>query len=94
MTTESFVQTGEGGTSFVGADATLLFKAIVLRSGLGLLEKGIRPNTGWKLSGVLAATGRITGKTYTRSRKSIPQARADLTKWIDAMNAAMPVVER
>jgi hypothetical protein len=61
-----------------------LFQAIVLKSGLGLLAQGIKPNRAWTLKATLATAGRITGKTYPVSKASCEKARADLQAWIDA----------
>jgi hypothetical protein len=74
--------------AFVGPDAVNYFRAAVLRSALGLLARGIKPNRMYTVKAALAAAGEYTGKTYKRSE--IEQARADLAVWIATMKAALP----
>jgi hypothetical protein len=75
--------------SFSGPDAVSLFQAAALRSGLGLLAVGIKPNRNWTLSAALAKASSYTGKAY-KGKKDIEKARADLKLWCDTMKAALP----
>ncbi len=77
-------------TSFVGPDATELFRAVVLKSGIGLLQKGIQPTRGLTLTKALAMVERYTGKKYKRTQSD--QAIADLVVWIETMKSAIPVI--
>jgi len=74
--------------AFIGEDATRLWQANVLHSGLGLLAAGIRPSRGWTRTSALAATSKYTGKKYKRTE--INQARMDLRIWINNMKSALP----
>jgi AMMECR1 domain-containing protein len=88
---DSFVTIGKGGTTFVGPDATRLVAAIALRGAIGLYVKtGMQVTTAYTPSAMRAAASRITGKPYKRTE--LAQAQADLTTWIDAMRAALPVI--
>lgn len=78
-----------GTTTFSGLDAVHLFRAAVLKSGLGLLSKGIRPTQGLSLTKALKMASGYTGKKYKRGEAE--RARADLQIWIDTMKAALPV---
>lgn len=88
---DSYISVGPSGTTFCGEDATKLFQAAVLRSGLGLLKAGIKPNRSWTITGALKMATGYTGKKYKRTE--IDKARADLQIWIGAMKAAIPVEE-
>jgi hypothetical protein len=73
---------------FNGLDAVRLFQAAALASGIGLLQKGIKPGRGWTMKAALARASTITGKTYKRSEAD--KARADLSVWVQTMKAALP----
>ena len=90
--TDSYISTGSGGTCFSGPDAMRLFDAIALRSGIKLLEKGVKPARGWTMKLALLRVGDFTGKRYTRSQ--CYNAIDDLTIWIETMRAALPVVQQ
>lgn len=91
MAEESYIDRGKHGIMFVGPDATNLYRAAVIKNGLRLLKQGIKPSRNWTLTKALAAATGYTGKTYKRSEAD--KAIADMTAWIDAMKAAIPVVE-
>ena len=63
-----------------------VYQAIVLRSALGLLEKGILPNRQMTKGRTLAAASQITTNTYPISVKGCKQARDDLKTWLDEHN--------
>ena len=89
--TESYVQHGIGGTSFVGPDAVNLFRAKSCKVALGLAARGIKLARNQPSSTRLlqVATG-YTGKAYKRGQYAT--AIADLEAWIRAMECAMSVV--
>jgi hypothetical protein len=88
---DSFISAGKGGTLFAGPDAVALYRAIALRSALRLyVETGLRANRAYTPTAMRAAASRITRKPYKRTE--LARAMADLTLWIDAMKAALPVI--
>jgi hypothetical protein len=89
---ESYIKTGPGGVTFVGPDATHLFRAATLISALGLLKAGITPTRGLTSKRAFAIAKEYTGKDYKRGQHE--QARADLKVWVEAMKAALPVVTK
>jgi len=91
---DSYIETGKGGTAFVGQDATALFAAVTLRSAIKLyVNTGLKANRAYTASAMAAAAGRVTGKKYKTSKPSLTEACADLTEWINAMKAALPVID-
>jgi hypothetical protein len=67
-------------TMVAGPHNTTVWRAMVLKSGLGLMTVGIKPNRAWTKRGALASANAITGaadKTYLG-------AIASLEKWIAA----------
>jgi hypothetical protein len=88
---ESKITVSAGGTSFVGPDATNLFRAATLRSALGLLKRGIQPTRGYTRTRALAACTEYTGQRYWVSDAELDRAMADLTVWIETMKSALPV---
>jgi hypothetical protein len=90
---DSFVEVSKGATTFVGPDATLLFAATTLREAIRFyLKTKMKVNRAYTPTVMLAAASRITGKPYKRTQ--LAQAQADLNTWIDAMKAALPVIDR
>lgn len=87
---DSYIQTGIGGTMFSGPDAVSFFRAATLRAALGLLKVGITPTRGLTKTKALALVTGYTGKKYKRTE--IDRASADLKVWIDAMKLALPVI--
>jgi hypothetical protein len=91
MTDESYITSGPGHTTFVGPDATKLFAAATLRTAIGFyIKTKMQVNRAYTPTAMRAAAGRITGKSYKRSE--LAKAEADLSIWIEAMKAALPVV--
>jgi hypothetical protein len=90
---DSFIEVGKHATTFVGPDATLLFAATSLRGAIGFyLKTRMKVSRLHTPTAMLAAASRITGKSYKRTQ--LAQAQADLTAWIEAMKAALPVIDR
>jgi hypothetical protein len=86
---ESKIEIGRFGVCYSGPDATELFRAKVIKNGLRLATRGIKPTRGWTLTNGLAMCERYTGKTYKRTQ--VEQAIRDLQVWIDTMTAALPI---
>jgi hypothetical protein len=80
--------------SFVGHDATRLYKANAIYIGLGLLLRGIKPSRQWTVTNTLAAVTPFTGQHYKRSKAEMHRASKDLKVWIENMKLAMPVEVR
>lgn len=92
MSEDSYIQVGSDNmaTTFVGADAINLFRAGVLRGVLNLYAScGIIPTRGVTITKMLTLATTYTGKKY--SRNMVLQAVADITIWIEAMKAAIPI---
>jgi hypothetical protein len=86
---DSSITHDNGGTMFAGNDAVHLYRAAVVRSSLGLLQKGIQPTRGMTMTKVLKLVTYYTGKTYKRTESN--KAIDDLTVWIETMKSAIPV---
>lgn len=78
-------------TSFVGHDAVKVFQAAAMRSALGLLKLGIKPNRAYTLTNVLRTAAGITGETY-KGKKDIERARTDLAAFVENSKRAIPAV--
>jgi hypothetical protein len=90
---ESYVGVNAKGntTSFVGPDATELFRVMTLRGALDLYAKcKIVPSRRVTISRMLTMASDVTHKPYKRG--DAVTASADLSAWIDAMKSSMPVV--
>jgi hypothetical protein len=82
----------DGGMSITGRDAMSLYRAVHLRSFIGLYAKtGIRPTRGVSGRSMLTMASEFTGKNYQRG--AYLKAIDDLTVWIDTMKAAIPVAD-
>lgn len=92
-TDNSRLETRDGRVvSYIGQDGITLFQAITLRSALRLwAEHRMLVNRQWTPTLMLTVAGRFSGKTYKRGEHAL--AAEDVQKWIDAMRAALPVVE-
>ena len=88
--TESYIQNNDGGQTFVGPDATMLYASMVLKNAIRLyIKTGMKMNRAYTPTAMRAATTRITGKAYKRTE--LVKAQADLQTWIDAMKTALPI---
>jgi hypothetical protein len=89
---DSHIEVGTGHTTFVGEDATRLFAAMTVRNAINLYVKtGLCMNRAYTPTNMRAFVTNITGKRYKRGKAALAQATLDLTQWIEAMKAAMPV---
>ncbi len=87
---QSHIDVHPGGTSFVGADAVKLFRAISMMSALSFYGKHKMVMTrGLSSTLMLQIAKEFTGKTYRRGQHA--QAAEDVRAWVDAMKAAMPI---
>ena len=78
--------------AFSGPDAVRCYQAAALLSGIGLLQKGIKPNHHWTMKAALAMATRFTGKAYRRGEAD--QAMRDLHIWVATMKATLPTETR
>jgi hypothetical protein len=89
---DDHIHVGKGGTSYIGHDATHLFRATMLRSGIKMYAAcGMIPTRGVTISKMLAMASEYTGRKYKRGEYAAAQA--DLTQWIEAMKAALPIIK-
>lgn len=68
-------------TVFAGVEGQTYFRAASLKAGLKLLKVGIKPNTKWTKTNVLAASAQIVGKPGYK-KTEIDVAIADLDAWL------------
>ena len=88
----SYVTTSPLGqiTSFVGPNATQLFRARVLKNALQLHAKcGIIPSRGITITKMLTLATTYTKKPYRRGQST--QAIEDLNAYCAALEASLPV---
>lgn len=79
-------------TSFNGLDAVKVFQAATMRSALGLLKIGIKPNRAYTLTNVLRTASSITGQAY-KGKKDIERARADLAAYVENGKRTIPATQ-
>ncbi len=60
-------------TMISGTHNMQVYRAMVLKSGLGLMAHGIKPNRGWTKKLALSNANAITGKTATSYTDAIAQ---------------------
>jgi hypothetical protein len=90
VTEKSEIVYGQHSTTFAGPDAVALFRAMAIRSAIGLyLKTGMKVNRAYTPTNMARAAGQITGKTYSRGKLAL--AGADLTVWIETMQSALPI---
>ncbi len=91
---ESYIRLSPSGTSCVGPDATLYFRALSLRGAIGLYVKSngqIIPTRGMGITKMLTLSSEFTGKKYKRTQTA--DAMHDLDIWIANMRSALPVIQ-
>jgi hypothetical protein len=82
-------------SAYIGVDATNLFRAIAVRQALQFHQRtngAMKITRGWTVTKGLAMVTEYTQKKYKRTQ--IDSAIADMTQWIEAMRAAIPVEQR
>lgn len=73
------VERSEHGVVSITGNAILGYRALVLKSGIGLyLKTGMLPTRGFNAGRMRAMVTEYTGKPYPRSRKGLEAAYADL----------------
>lgn len=83
------VQSEDGTITFIGPDASLLQKAIILKSSLLIYDRtGLLPFPEVNITTMLASVKMFSGKSY--KRREVKQSIEDLEKWIDVMYSALP----
>lgn len=85
---DSSITHSKGGTMFAGPAAVDVFRAITLKSALGMTKHGLVATRGMTKTRCLAMVTEYTGKKYKRTE--VDQALADLQTVIDAARAAIP----
>lgn len=79
-------------TSYVGSDATQLFRVNMLKSAIRLYVKtGIIPTRGMGIKKMLKAAEQYTGRKYKTSEANV--AIEDLHHWVTCMVSALPIQE-
>lgn len=87
---QSYVKKFDGGSVFVGRDATALLHARTVMLSLSAIMRGFRLTRTATPTRTLALASKITGKTYKRGRYA--EAHEDVRQWALAMEAALPVI--
>lgn len=88
---ESYVKISSSATTYAGPDATNFYRAATLRGSLKLYaECKIIPTRGVTITKMLAMATKYTGKKYKRGEAL--KAANDISKWIDAMRSALPII--
>ena len=92
MTEQSYLVTNDRGdvTTYIGPDATQLFRARMVRHGLiGWQKFKMKPSRGVTVTRMLDAASGYTGQKYTT--KQVSQDIDDMDVWIKTMLTALPV---
>jgi len=87
---DSYVKKFDGGTVFVGPDATRLLHARTVLASIRAIQKGMRLTKTATPTRTLALAGALTGKTYKRGQYEA--AAHDVKLWIVTMEAALPMI--
>lgn len=83
-----------GAIILTGNDAHELYRAMQIRSAIGLYMKtGMIPTRGVTITKLLRAAKQYTGKIYGRTPAAYAVAINDLTVWIDNMRTAIPTTD-
>ena len=77
-------------SSYIGPDATHLFRARTLVMSLKMIQKGMRLTRGATPTKMLAIATQFTGKAYKRGQYS--QAIDDMQIWVNTMECALPMI--
>lgn len=88
-TDPTLVHHTNGGTMLTG-DAIPVFRVITIRSAIKMhRDCGMIPTRGMTITRLFGLAKDITGNTYKRGQHDA--AIADLTTWIDAAKASLPI---
>ena len=77
-------------SSYIGPDATHLFRARMLVMSLKMLQKNFRLTRSATPTKMLSMAAEFTGKKYKRGEYS--QAIDDVQIWVNTMECALPMV--
>jgi hypothetical protein len=81
-----------GGVTITGKDGMNFYRAVTLKSMIGLHQKtGLIPTRGVSITRMFAMATEYTGKHYKRGGHD--EAIADLSVWIETMRAALPITK-
>lgn len=79
-------------TSYVGRDATELFRVNMLKSSIKLwMKTGMMPTRGIGIQKMLKMASTYTGRKYKKSEAAY--AVEDLHNWVTCMVSALPIEE-
>jgi hypothetical protein len=79
-------------TSYIGRDATELFRVNMLKVSIRLwLKTGMKPTRGVGIKKMLGMATQYTGRSYKTSEAA--QAVDDLHNWVTCMVSALPINE-
>jgi len=95
MSEDSYIVYSKGrqeATSYVGRDATELYRVNMLKVSIRLWVKtGMKPTRGMGIRKMLDMAQIYTGRRYKTSQAS--EAIEDLHNWVTCMVSAMPIKE-
>jgi len=95
MSEDSYIVYSKGrqeATSYVGRDATELYRVNMLKVSIRLWVKtGMKPTRGMGIRKMLDMAQVYTGRRYKTSQAS--EAIEDLHNWVTCMVSAMPIKE-
>ena len=79
-------------TSYIGRDATQLFRVNMLKSSIKLwMKTGVMPTRGIGIQKMLKMAEMYTGRKYKKSEAAY--AVEDLHNWVTVMVSALPIEE-
>ena len=92
---DSYIEYSKGrgeATSYVGSDATQLFRVNMLKSSIKLwMKTGMMPTRGIGIRKMLKMAEQYTGRKYKTSEAAY--AVEDLHNWVTCMVSALPIKE-
>ncbi len=91
MNDRSNVHISQSGTVTYEGDAVKLFQAQVVRSRLRACKIGLRLKRSYTPTNCLRTASTFTGKKYGRGNSALDAAIEDMSQWISACEAAMPM---
>ncbi len=92
---DSFIRYSRGrgeATSYVGSDATTLYRVNMIKVSIKLwMKTGMMPTRGVTISKLLKMAEQYTGRKYKKSEAAY--AVEDLHNWVTTMISALPIEE-